>query len=93
MKIDRPAPPYIWVRDLFRDIIASTDFSDESKSYWSGRVEVVEDSDDQGYTAGQILFVKVGDGKPWFIRPRQYEQDRRSMFIQPCHVIAAEAEQ
>jgi len=93
VNVDHPELPYIWVQDLYRGGDSCTDFYDESKSYWSGYVKVIEDASDRKYEAGQVLYVKVGDGKPWFIRPQQYEEDRCSMFIQPCHVIATESEQ
>lgn len=91
-KIDHPESPYIWVKALdFGE--ASTNFHDDSKSYWRGRVEVVENSNNgRQYSPGQVLFVRVGQGTPWFWRPQQYEEDRRSMFVQPCNVIAIESE-
>ncbi len=86
--IDYPGPNFIWVKcDEFGS--CSTNFQDSSKSWWMGKCQVeAVGATVQGVDKGDWVTVRVGDGKPWFIRPRQYEDDRRSMFIEACHIVA-----
>ena len=84
--IDMPGPSYIWVREL-EMITSFTGTLGASRSYYEAIVQVVEDGDGK-FQKGQRLRMRVGDGKPWFIRPIQYDEDYDSMFIQHCHVIS-----